>query len=501
MKPTQSGRRPSQIAAALGAMLVTASCANLASQKPDTADLSGAYDGDSGQLLRYCSRLHERGDLVLAAGMCERAHQLDPANPEPLMELATILTELQRPEQTAEAYRRILQTQPDHVEARYALGKTYIALGHYDLALGEFRTALEADSKDPRLYNALGVANGLLGAHTAAQEIFRSGLLVAPRDVSLRNNLGLSLVLSGQHREGLALLNELASSPSANQTTLRNLQLAQGIASTRVAEAEIAALEGRGPGDDLESQVEIALLPVSEEEAAGLDADAPAPDAEAMAAMQSEPLEPPRFPSTSPVFLAEAFAWPDRKGPGIGRGVIHGPDPVTHGAPPRLAQAAPGIRERRAARRPIPIIVQTARAPMDEATDADAPSGYMGDYLSVDVDPAGPPTQPVAPFADMQEDSAVGGYAIQFASYKSEERARQGWETIQAAAGDLLQSIEPVVRRADLGPEKGIFYRLRARPTSRAAAEALCRSLAARGVDCLIVEEAAAMAEAPSPAR
>jgi Flp pilus assembly protein TadD len=465
MKPTQSGRRPSQIAAALGAMLVTASCANLASQKPDTADLSGAYDGDSGQLLRYCSRLHERGDLVLAAGMCERAHQLDPANPEPLMELATILTELQRPEQTAEAYRRILQTQPDHVEARYALGKTYIALGHYDLALGEFRTALEADSKDPRLYNALGVANGLLGAHTAAQEIFRSGLLVAPRDVSLRNNLGLSLVLSGQHREGLALLNELASSPSANQTTLRNLQLAQ------------------------------------EEEAAGLDADAPAPDAEAMAAMQSEPLEPPRFPSTSPVFLAEAFAWPDRKGPGIGRGVIHGPDPVTHGAPPRLAQAAPGIRERRAARRPIPIIVQTARAPMDEATDADAPSGYMGDYLSVDVDPAGPPTQPVAPFADMQEDSAVGGYAIQFASYKSEERARQGWETIQAAAGDLLQSIEPVVRRADLGPEKGIFYRLRARPTSRAAAEALCRSLAARGVDCLIVEEAAAMAEAPSPAR
>lgn len=500
MKPMQPGRRPSQIAAAVGAMLMTASCANFAAPKPEATNTSGAYDGDSGQLLRYCSRLHEGGDLMLAAGMCERAHQLDPASPEPLMELAAILAEMERPEQAAEAYRRILRVQPDHVEARYALGKTYIALEQHDLALGEFRAALDADPKDPRLYNALGVANGLLGAHTAAQEIFRAGLQVAPRDVPLRNNLGLSLVLSGRHREGLALLDELASSPSANETTLRNLQLARGIASTRAAEAELAALEGRGPGDDLESQVDIALLPVSEEEAAVLRSGDSAAQGESTAAIESRPLEPAASPGSSPVHLAGAFAWPEGKAPASRRGVMHGPDPVTHGSPPRLAQATPRPGERRVGRRSIPIIVQTARAPADEATDA-TPSGYMGDYLSVDVDPAGGSAGSLIATAGPQDDSAVGGYAVQFASYKSEDRARQGWATIQAAAGDLLQGVEPVVRRADLGVEKGIFYRLRARPTSRAEAESLCQSLAARGIDCLIVEEASAMAQAPSPTR
>ena len=47
-----------------------------------------------------------------------------------------------------------------------------------------------------------------------------------------------------------------------------------------------------------------------------------------------------------------------------------------------------------------------------------------------------------------------------------------------------------MVRRADLGEERGTVYRLRTAPTAKTNAAALCAELKARGIDCLVVKEA-----------
>ena len=65
----------------------------------------------------------------------------------------------------------------------------------------------------------------------------------------------------------------------------------------------------------------------------------------------------------------------------------------------------------------------------------------------------------------------------------------KGWTELRAAASGLLDGIEPVVRRAAFGGDKGSFYRLRAGPATKDDAQTLCTKLRARDVDCLVTKE------------
>ena len=82
-----------------------------------------------------------------------------------------------------------------------------------------------------------------------------------------------------------------------------------------------------------------------------------------------------------------------------------------------------------------------------------------------------------------------GGYSVQLASFRSADGAVAGWRQIRASASDLLQDVKPVIRRSDLGPERGVFYRLRTKATTKSAATGLCEALKARKIGCLTVKE------------
>ncbi len=240
MEPNSQNRTP-RIAWALSAALATSSCISVPlDSKYDRPNLPANLYGSAGQVLRYCVKLRESGKLVMAAGICERAYKLDPENPEPLVLLAEILVELGQLEGAENVYQTIVEIAPDHVEARYLLGKTYIALEKYDFAIIELESALSRKAGDPRIYNALGVANDLIGAHDSAQRIFRAGLQQAPDNPSLRNNLGLSLARSGRHDEGITLLETIAAGQYANQTSQQNLQLAREMARSARTEDSLA---------------------------------------------------------------------------------------------------------------------------------------------------------------------------------------------------------------------------------------------------------------------
>ncbi len=507
MKRNNPAKRPTYVAAALGAILLTAGCAG--TSDPMFANRPANLDGGVGQLLRYCSKFQNSGDLVTAAGLCERAHMLDPGNPAPLMQLADILVAMKNPEHAVAAYRVILDGAPGNVEARYALGKLYINLEQYDLAAAEFQAALRYKGRDPRLHNALGVAQGLLGTHDSALQSFESGLEIAPKHISLRSNMGLSLVLNGRYDEGIKVLEAVVADPGANKTSHRNLQLAYGMLDTANAGHAIpeAASTQADTTQDPVVTAELQAAPAGEQ---------PRPRPEDRTAKSAALLRPVEIqdkdvtPGTPVPLIQEA----QRETAVKQNGDIETPIEVTVFDNPASAYEAPAgsVHGARLAGR-SPLRVQTARAATMDMEDWDAPSAVMGDYLTAEASIAEAPAaastsatperelaavQPTAtpqPIAAARSETSTArshSYMVQLASYLSEGRAMRGWTELLGAAPDLLDSLEPVVQRADLGEDRGTVYRLRTAPTTKGDANTLCTELQTRGIDCLVIKEAPA---------
>lgn len=475
MKTNNPEKRSAKVAAAFGAILLTAGCAS--SYDPLFAGLPKNLDGGVGQLLRYCSKFQNSGDLVTAAGLCDRAHQLDPADPDPLMQLADILQAMGRPDQAMATYQTIITALPDHIDARYALGKLYIAQGEYDTAVAQFQVALQYQADDPRLYNALGVSYGLIGANHSALQAFEDGLDVAPMHTSLRNNMGLSLVLNGRHEEGIEMLEALAADPAAEATSHKNLQLAYGMITA--AKADLAASEAE--------QMSAITAPeyMASPEPAPVESVQRAP-----AKMAAAPSPVSLIPEAETEF---AFNTTGESVAPLEVAVMDEPIAAANSSTP-------------AARSPLRM--QTAKADSGEIEDSDAPSAFMGDYLTAEASfPQTPTASPapeteVAALQPMTSSTATparsGNYTVQLASYRSEGRAMRGWTELRDSAPDLLEALTPMVRRADLGGEIGTVYRLRTATTAKDEATALCDSLKARGIDCLVIKEAPSMSEAQS---
>jgi hypothetical protein len=79
-------------------------------------------------------------------------------------------------------------------------------------------------------------------------------------------------------------------------------------------------------------------------------------------------------------------------------------------------------------------------------------------------------------------------YQIQIAAVRSHEQAENEWARLKKKHGDLLSGYSLNIVRADLGADKGIFFRLRAGPIAgEDVAQALCQNLSKRKVGCLIV--------------
>ncbi len=82
--------------------------------------------------------------------------------------------------------------------------------------------------------------------------------------------------------------------------------------------------------------------------------------------------------------------------------------------------------------------------------------------------------------------SAVGGYAVQVTSQRSEAEAEAAYRALQAKYPQALGGHRPLVRRADLGA-KGTYYRALVGPfASGEQATELCSKLKAAGGSCIV---------------
>ena len=94
-----------------------------------------------------------------------------------------------------------------------------------------------------------------------------------------------------------------------------------------------------------------------------------------------------------------------------------------------------------------------------------------------------------APAAEIPPPAAASppSFGVQLAAYRSRQGATAAWETLRAAHGDLLGTIEPSYRRTPLAEDDGVVYRLVVgRFATRAEAGDLCARFKRRGVDCFV---------------
>ena len=83
--------------------------------------------------------------------------------------------------------------------------------------------------------------------------------------------------------------------------------------------------------------------------------------------------------------------------------------------------------------------------------------------------------------------AAEGGAHVHLASYRSQEAAQRGWETLKQRHSDLLGELSRRVNEVDLGPGKGVYFRIEAGPfNDQKSAVALCEKFKTRNVFCTV---------------
>jgi hypothetical protein len=202
---------------------------------------------------------------------------------------------------------------------------------------------------------------------------------------------------------------------------------------------------------------------------------------------------------------AEPPSYTDDTGPGDDAGADYStdtaePDAAEGGEDPEVAAAAtekadaetdPGTSEGQLAdarSSDTESATEPANAAEDSAAEDAAASDvpYPEPMARGDASPLAPAP---APLGAQAAALGGGGYSVQLASFRSADGAMAGWRQIRASATDLLQDANPVIRRSDLGPGRGVFYRLRTKATTKSAATGLCEALKARKIGCLTIKE------------
>ncbi|HEV7372612.1 SPOR domain-containing protein [Arenibaculum sp.] len=156
------------------------------------------------------------------------------------------------------------------------------------------------------------------------------------------------------------------------------------------------------------------------------------------------------------------------------------PEPVEAAPEPPLAQAAPEPSPS-----PAPAPAPAAEpAPAEVAVLPPAPPPAPVTAPVVTPAPAPPVAAPAQPAP--AQPAALGDVRLQIASVRSEDVARQEFQRLQRRFPAELGPLGLTVVRADLG-DKGIYYRVHAGPVDGPRADAICQTLKAQSVGCLVI--------------
>ncbi|MGH1418280.1 MAG: tetratricopeptide repeat protein [Hyphomicrobiaceae bacterium] len=163
-------------------------------------------------------------------------------------------------------------------------GLLALELGQLGKAEKLLKSAMEDDTKDWRLYSALGSTHAAKGNQQEAQAQFAKALELAPDHPSVMNNLALSFALEGRHKEAEELLRKAAVGKNAKLQTKQNLALLLGM-DGKISEARRVS---RASLPESQAEVNISFLESLKRSAAKVSRATPAPKSEAIRAANSQ---------------------------------------------------------------------------------------------------------------------------------------------------------------------------------------------------------------------
>jgi len=175
-------------------------------------------------------------------------------------------------------------------------------------------------------------------------------------------------------------------------------------------------------------------------------------------------------------------------------------------APPKPTARVPALKDVASVEPPPPppppsgasLSLSKGRAPLQlkkSAVRAPAPPPAVPAKKVVSAPPpaptaaARPAAKPAKPKPATAIATAGTGYRVQLAAARTPERAQAEWDRMRRKNLDLLGDLGLTVTKADLGPKKGVFYRLRVGPlANESQARTLCKELSKRKMGCLVVK-------------
>jgi Flp pilus assembly protein TadD len=215
---------------ALGVALSLSACAS-ADQQPTLVSADA--------IIRVADMTRSEGDLASAAGLYQKAHELSPTDPRPLVHLGQTLAKLGSASGAAQAFNAALRLDGTNTEALRGLGTALLNTGEPDAAIAQYEKALD-QGEDYRLYNGIAVAYDMLGDHASAQTYYRTALQLSPDNLEVTNNLALSLALEGRYQEAIPLLQQVTADPLAMPRYRQNLAFVYGLAGERDRARQLA---------------------------------------------------------------------------------------------------------------------------------------------------------------------------------------------------------------------------------------------------------------------
>ncbi len=103
----------------------------------------------------------------------------------------------------AEAYRKVLEKNANHLDALYELAAVESAAGRYDSTRALLERAVAVNPQWPQAMNDLGITLHYLGKHTESLECFRKAVGLAPGSANFVNNLANALRQTGDFDQAI----------------------------------------------------------------------------------------------------------------------------------------------------------------------------------------------------------------------------------------------------------------------------------------------------------
>jgi Flp pilus assembly protein TadD len=493
----------------------------------------------SRMLERVADTALANGGYGAAARLYGRSRELAPGRPGPALGLARASRRIGDHRTSVKAYRAVLAMNPVHPAALREIARELMDLGAPGDAIPYLKTALMTDP-DPRLYNELGIAHDLTGNYDAAQQQFRIGLTRAPGDLTLRANLGRSLAFAGKYPDAIMTLQAVVNSRNATPRFREALAMAHAATGDLGAALRVTRRDA-GDANNADRRARYAMIgelvrngepsaradlvsgTVQRDRYAGRIGQ-PAPErrvaatvkppksANLMSVLASIDARSPRAKPTAPAPYRPEITEPERKAPEIAAET--GPKPLYRPEAPAPASLnlAPSNGDS-GNTQPIaaPITAPIAAMAPNIAKIPDSPA--MPDIPAITDTPAMSDISAIPDIPEMPDSPEMPEpalqvarasltarptkrpryvYHVQLAAYRTEKRARKGWDQLVLLAPKLLDSKQYVIVTPDPSYAAGDLLRLRTGAcNSRADAKMLCDALKRRNLGCIIVRSTA----------